>query len=355
MSNSPLATPQGNALVAQLYDAALDAQRWSDAVASLTAWLGGAIGCLQVRRLSPSLGVSTVTTGIDPVFYQSYLDYYHKVDPHLARVGQLRVGCTHLSREVLPDDELFRTQYFNEYIRPQGLADLQGTALIREPTRIVTFATFSPYRHRFDAQSRARLDALVPHLMRAAALTLRAEDDGVACHAASLMAVSSSGLLRVSESLHVLDASPGVLDWLPGIDCRLTVRDGNLASHVPAETDELRASVRAAIAGTSVTLRLDAGRERLSLFITPAQPSLLHPEPAAFVFFSHHPTSLPRSTARPALPPALQRVADALAAGLSDKEIAVQLGLTLSTARTYVSRVLHKRGVRSRRELMLDR
>lgn len=52
------------------------------------------------------------------------------------------------------------------------------------------------------------------------------------------------------------------------------------------------------------------------------------------------------------LPPALRAVAEALAEGKTDKEIAIQFGYTLSTARTYVTRVLQRLQVNSRRELM---
>jgi DNA-binding NarL/FixJ family response regulator len=45
-------------------------------------------------------------------------------------------------------------------------------------------------------------------------------------------------------------------------------------------------------------------------------------------------------------------VAERLAEGLSDKEIAEALGIPVATARTYVARVLRRFGAKSRRELM---
>lgn len=53
-----------------------------------------------------------------------------------------------------------------------------------------------------------------------------------------------------------------------------------------------------------------------------------------------------------ALPPYLQTVAELLALGLADKDIAARLDAPLSTARTYVQRVLRLLGVRDRRALM---
>jgi len=52
-----------------------------------------------------------------------------------------------------------------------------------------------------------------------------------------------------------------------------------------------------------------------------------------------------------ALPPRLARVAAKMADGLSDKEIASELGLSLNTVRTYARRLFEAAGVHSRTEL----
>jgi DNA-binding NarL/FixJ family response regulator len=54
---------------------------------------------------------------------------------------------------------------------------------------------------------------------------------------------------------------------------------------------------------------------------------------------------------RTSLTPTLTRVADAIARGLSDKEIAVLLDLELATVRTYVRRVYARLGVHNRVQL----
>lgn len=53
------------------------------------------------------------------------------------------------------------------------------------------------------------------------------------------------------------------------------------------------------------------------------------------------------------LPPALARVAELLASGLSDKEIADRVGLSLSTVRTYVARVYDRLGVHGRTQISM--
>lgn len=64
---------------------------------------------------------------------------------------------------------------------------------------------------------------------------------------------------------------------------------------------------------------------------------------------------LPHASAvapRPDLPPALARIAERLARGDADKDIANELGLPLATVRTYTARVYERLGVHGRRELM---
>lgn len=354
-------TPEATDLLGKIYAAALEPDKWPDVVAGLTAWVGGEAGCIQVRRAHPVQGISAITTGSDPVFQRAYLEYYFRVDPHLERVSALRPGKVLLSREVIADEELFATEYYNDYCRPQRLNDLQGAVLIRDGARFVTFATLSSRRRRFDDTTRARLDAIVPHLARAMALTLRSEElepASVALQSAS--AERQCGLLRVNAELEVLAASSGVLDWLSLQRGALQVRDGLLTAPEQRDREALKMSVRAALTGSRQVLTLDADpAEIASLIVAAAGPCLMHPEPAALVFFtlqsnrSGAESSL--RTAHAALPPALRRVSNLLASGASDKDIAAQLDLPLATARTYVFRVLHRLGVHNRRELIARR
>lgn len=61
----------------------------------------------------------------------------------------------------------------------------------------------------------------------------------------------------------------------------------------------------------------------------------------------------PLASAWHALPPSLHVVADLLAHGATDKEIAYAVGKPLATARTYAQRVLERLDLRSRRDLVV--
>lgn len=302
-----------------------------------------------MRQLHPTLGAAMVTTGLDPAFERAYVEHYFRVDPHLALVASLAPGRALLSREILPDSELFATEFFNDFCRPQGLSDVQGAVLVRDSERMVTFASFGPATRRFDAASRARLDSVLPHLTNAFCLAQRSSAQMALRGAAR---AQQAGLLLLSATLQVLDASADLRRWLEDAGGRLAIRDGSLRLADPRDAEALRAAVVAVLAGTPVTLQLQGGGMPAATFsIVPASPSTLCPERCVLVFFSVH-GAAPGSDGHQPLPPALRAVAEALALGLSDKEIAEQLDKPLATVRTYVTRVFRRLNVSNRRELV---
>jgi hypothetical protein len=354
---SLIRTPSALEVVSRIYSAALDPGQWQSTVLALTAWIGGEIGCIQVRCLGPQPRVCLVHCGVDSSVEQAYQKYYHRIDPHLARVAQLPRGRTVLSREVVDDAEFFSSEFYNDFFRPQGICDLQGAMLIRNSSHVVTFATQSSLRERYDEQTRARMDAMVPHLTRALEFVVRAE--AFASEQNALLALSEarhSGLLRVNGELAILEASEQTLAWLSQPGGALAARDGRLLAGDAQDAERLQLCVRSALAQVMARCELAGStRESVVLAISPAAPSLLFPEPSAFIVFATQPRAASALCQLDALPPALRPVAESLQLGLSDKEIADRLQLPLATARTYVSRTLRRLSVRNRRELLVRR
>jgi hypothetical protein len=354
---SLLRTPSAIDVISRIYSAALEPSQWQSTVVALTAWIGGEIGCVQVRCLGPQPRVCLVHCGIDSGVEQAYQQYYQHIDPHLARVAQLPRGRTVLSREVVDDAEFFSSEFYNDFFRPQGICDLQGAMLIRNSSHVVTFATESSLRERYDDQTRARMDAIVPHLTRALEFVVRAES--LAGEQSALLATNAarhSGLLRVSAELAILEGSEQTLTWLSQYGGALTARDGRLLASDAQDAERLQLCVRSALAQVTARCELNGNAgESVVLVVSPASPSLLFPEPSAFIVFSTQPRSPSAVCALEELPPALRPVAECLQLGLSDKEIADRLQLPLATARTYVSRTLRRLRVRNRRELLVRR
>lgn len=113
----------------------------------------------------------------------------------------------------------------------------------------------------------------------------------------------------------------------------------------------LRAAVRRAAAGDETELELPAtaGGDRLRLILSPGRArsgevvvlARLHEPPV-------DPARVRANAARLGLTPAEIDVAEALARGLSNPEIAAELGITRGTVRTHLAHVYAKLGVHSR-------
>jgi hypothetical protein len=204
-------------IVSSIYDAATDATSWSRVLTRLTSWAGGVAGGFNVRRSWPEVSTTQTWVGLEPKFERAYTEHYFRFDPWAERAAALPEGRTMLSREVISDEELQRTAFWNELVRPQGFRDLQGAMLLRDEHRMVTFAMFRPEGQTFDETTRTRLDALIPHLTRALRLALSLDEHGdLGSAVAAATAARRLGVLRVDASLHVLGSFAGAEPWLAG-------------------------------------------------------------------------------------------------------------------------------------------
>jgi hypothetical protein len=347
--------PLPDALLGSLYQSLAQPSLWPGLVRDITAFSGGTMGALQVRRLSPELTTSMVSWGVEPAFHQAYVEHHYRHDPHLQHAASLTEGQTLLSREVLPDEDFRRTPYYNEYCRPQGIRDLMGVMLVRDTELAVSFATYAPDSRSFEERDRRRLQRLVPHLSRVVKLTLEQEQRG--CALAALEAAqhaAGAAILVVDRELRVHSSSGALEHWLGQPGACLEVKHGRLVARSGVQA-QLQAAVLGALEGRAARLEHDAGLGQVILVAPAASKSCFVPRGLVNVLLmanAPHGTA-PRGAGLCDLPPALRRVARLMARGAADKEIATELGMTLPSARTYAARVLKRTGAQSRRELML--
>jgi hypothetical protein len=229
--------------------------------------------------------------------------------------------------------------------------------LLRNDSRVVTFAAYSSTGRRFDERTRARLDAVIPHLARSLKIALLTDDLNATSAAVTAAAEAQRvGVLRIDAALRVLSASDGVADWLSESTGALAMRDGCLRLRDRRDDEAVRAAVRSVHLGAPVTLELNASAgPPMTLVISAAPSGFTEAAPGALLLFSTGSPHNGSAAHENDLPPALRPIARALARGLSDKEIAAELDIPLATARTYVARVLRKRGARNRRDLLIGK
>jgi hypothetical protein len=244
-----------------------------------------------------------------------------------------------------------RTECYNDFWRPQGFRDLQGVMLLRNARWAASLAMFGPNGREFDEASRAKLNAIAPHVRRALELGFSFEaavGEESALQTATQMRVV--GWVRVDRERFVLEEQEAQV--LRGAGSPLGIVSGKLCARDPEDARRLAEAVRSAAAGTATTFVLGKGALSLSIGVAPGpRRSPFEAERCVTVLFAPAPSPL-TSDPFAELPTSLRTVAERLAQGLSDKEIAAELETPLATVRTYATRVYERLGVHGRRELM---
>lgn len=162
-----------NAVIEQIYAAALDLEKWQQVVDSLQAIAPfSAIG-LYGSDSKTNIWLGGVHQGFDPHFMDIYPRDYAAINPFLN--GFLTAPlCTPLAAEqVCPTPELRKSVYFNEWLAPQKLGGGAGSVLLRDESRIFVL-TFNSDLDRQEAYERILLEVtevVSPHLRRSFALS----------------------------------------------------------------------------------------------------------------------------------------------------------------------------------------
>lgn len=345
-------------LLAAIYEASADASNWPNVVERATIWVGGIAGSFQARKFSPSLEARLISTGVDPSLHQAYLAHYYRNDPHLSHIASLPVGRPLLSLEVLEDRDLVRSEFYSGFCAPQRFHDLQGVVLVRNARWAVSLAMFSHRKRRFDRGTKQRLSALATHVTRA--LSMGFSFNGLAEAEPGLHAVAQSraiGLVyvdaqhRIVETHETADAG----EWLRGRSHALTIEKQVLRACNVVESSRLASAVKQALAGQPSLHAFGEGASALRVtFALGPRRSPICQERCVSVVVMPAPRELHSSRDLLCeLPLSLQAVGRGLLRGLSDKEIAHELDLSIATVRTYVTRLFARVGVHGRRELML--
>jgi PAS domain-containing protein len=155
--------------VESIYDAATDPSLWPAALAKIAAPSGGmAFMSMRDLVLAPE-SWPIIFSGME----QSWLDAYYKhyasrVAWMRSRVPRRRPGTAVPSEAVISRSDLLRTEWYNDFMRPQELISGIGVTVLRDQGRLVSAGLYVPLaseaRH---AEHVALVQRLTPHLERA--------------------------------------------------------------------------------------------------------------------------------------------------------------------------------------------
>ena len=353
-------------LAGTLLEAATDGSAWERFVRRFGEVMRGASPGLYLN--DGDRAVLKVTPEYDPFWNQAYDDYYVARDVRRPRIQALPRGTVYIGQELAPDDELMHSEFYNDFLRPQGYFHALGAVPVKEEGRVAVLRVMRPRSRPFGEEERSFLRMFLPHLSRAIAVhqrlsTVRAERD------ANVEVIDrlNGGVMFLDRHAHLLSANRYAETLLRAADGLLSVH-GSLIASVPRDGVLLRRIVEAVAsreakrpeaAGGALVVHRPSGRMPYHVLVSPLAAGWLAaaPRQAAVVVYVTDPERGPQADPEAVcrylgLTPAEGGVVLALARGLSLAEVARERNVSLETVRTHVKRSLAKADVRRQSDLV---
>ncbi len=352
-------------LVPLIYDAALDAKCWPDAMRALAKTVDAQLVVLEI--FDPDAQLSTRVAPItDPEFAKSYRDYWWQHYTNKGRTKAFPIGTVFRPNDYLDLEWFARTPYCNEWWRPQGFSGDSLNANIAsglQPT--VVNMVYTQLGYRFSPEQERRFARATGHLVRAVAIHSR-------LRLAELRSTGTAptdmpgGFLVVDRNARILLADEAVLTRLSAAG--LTPHGGH--GRIASPDGALERLIRGAVIG-GPSLPPGAGHctypsadgQPLRVTVIPCSEQsrsdcswLAVDQPAAILHVAACGDRLRARVERLArehgLTAAEASVAVEIAQGDGRAAAADRLGIRETTVRSHLSAIFDKIGVRRQAELV---
>jgi DNA-binding CsgD family transcriptional regulator len=155
-------------LIDHAYDATLAPDRWHVMIEKFIAILGANTGILrQVNYNSGAVGLFS-TVGYDPKLKQAYRDHFVHLDIFAPTLKHSRIGEMIHGDSAVPWSQQRTTEFYNDYMYPQGGRYVLGGTLARDSQHNLLFALQRTQTQGDFTQDHMQLIQLVtPHIARA--------------------------------------------------------------------------------------------------------------------------------------------------------------------------------------------
>lgn len=360
-------------LLGDIYQAGLEPERWPDTLARMSRMFAADLACIYTPFPARPEQALYLTHNFTREMEQAYSAYYHHLDEwtrHALRQQRYIQGSVALGEEIVPQAELRRTEYYNDFLKPHDMEWMVTTALLDGRTEgSATHMSFTRHRGRdaYDGEGKRLIELLAPHVRRALLTHWRLTEARLGADAQeAALAHMGYGVILMEAGGAVLYLNP-VAEALLRREDGLALRAGRLrALH---DDDALAGLVRQAglgVGGGLCVRRTPDGDGQAAPYNVSATP--VRAESAALVPDS--PVSpralllvrdpdrragaedLRRFAAPRHISAAELRVLELLLRDLAPKEIAARLDLGVRTVRSQLSSLYAKTGTRNQRELV---
>lgn len=191
------------ALVRRVYSAGLDRAKWSEFLADLSSLIGRSWLALHGHDMARNVNLGFLTHNYSPDHHSSYLQHFADRNPWNARAARVPVGAVIHSQILLEPGVLRRTEFYNDWIRPQeDIGTGAGVTLFRDRERFLRLSCNIRFRdlERLETRLLGLLEAIGPHMQASFQLSRRLAGARVGQH-------YQDALQLVPEPILLLDRS----------------------------------------------------------------------------------------------------------------------------------------------------
>lgn len=304
------------------------------------------ISFIQSARIAPETAVS-------------YDRYYSKVNVWLENSRDLPEGKLITTDRLFPVRELAKTEWYNDWLKPQGYFHAMIGHLLKQDTLAVRLSIFRPKQQPFSADETALFARLVPHLRRACMVHKKlSEVERVQATDIDLLNRLPVGLVLFDKCGQAVFINH-MAETLDGFCLNAA---GRCLAGSANETRALRQLIdNAAELGRCNAMSLHRNNSNrplsaiaVSLQSRPLPFSGSAPAVALFIYDPDRPLDLDDNllTQCYGLSPAEAKLATALLRGQAPGDYAQTRGISNNTVKTQLKQVLAKTGTHRQSELM---
>jgi DNA-binding CsgD family transcriptional regulator/PAS domain-containing protein len=158
-------------LIGRIYDAALAPALWPSMLEQSCSFVGGYAANILWHDVATERSAVFHEFNVDPHYHRLYMEKYAAMNPLFPASTFLEPGLTYSIGDIVPMPEFVETDFYKEWVAPQGIVDALGTNLDRTLTSSALFVVLrSVQQGLVDDEMRRRMLLIVPHVRRAAAI-----------------------------------------------------------------------------------------------------------------------------------------------------------------------------------------
>jgi len=240
-----------SALIAAIYDAAIDPQIWPGVLRAAAIYVGGHAAAIFAKGISGlAFGVFHDDGTITDEYKRRYFETYARLDPATAGHLYAELEQPIATADILDYDEFLESRFYKEWAVPQGIVDFLSAPIEKQGQWAALFGVFrSAEQGVVDDTMRHRTRLIIPHVRRAVLIGKVIEEGSR--QAASLSEALdglASGLFLVDSRgriVHVNEAG----DRLVTEGRAVAIREGRLVAAQKSATALLAESFSAAASG----------------------------------------------------------------------------------------------------------